>query len=122
MNSTKMNDTDAEHLFDCSVLNSVGIYCVIVMSIALVSNIILIWILLKHKKELLKNLNILILIVSLLSLIGTFFGFPILIATCFKCRYNLFLKEEIKIKFEFLDIYLEKLDVGLKHLPAILHP
>ena len=86
MNLTKMNDTEDEHLFECSVLNNVGIYCVIVMVIALFSNVILISILAKHKKELLHNLNILVIVVSILSLIGTIVGFPILSATSFKCR------------------------------------
>jgi len=86
MNLKKMNDTEDEHLFECSVLNNVGIYCVIVMVIALFSNVILISILAKHKKELLHNLNILVIVVSILSLIGTIVGFPILIATSFKCR------------------------------------
>ena len=78
-----MNSTDP---FDCVVLNDIGIISIIVLIISVLSNLMLIWLLVRYNKELLNGINLLVLAVSILNLIGTIVAFPILRITSFKCR------------------------------------
>ena len=77
---------------DCPLLNSVAIYCVLLFLVSLVSNFMIILILIKNKKELLHQINILIFVLAFLNLIGTLIGLPVVMITAFKCKFVLHLQ------------------------------
>ena len=65
---------------DCSTLQLVGVYCIILFLISIISNSLLILILIRNRKKLLTSVNIFIFALAILSLIPTL--------TAFKCKYN----------------------------------
>ena len=71
-------DTLSEKLY------SIGIFCIVLLIISLISNTTLIWILLKNKTELLCYSNILVLFLAIISLIGAIIELSIIITTTFK--------------------------------------
>ena len=91
MNDSKENKSEncflQESTVDCFLFNSVGIYCILLFIVSLLSNLKLIWILIKNKKEMLHQINILILVLALLSLIGTLLGLPLITITAFACKF-----------------------------------
>jgi hypothetical protein len=81
------NCLNEEPSVDCFFYASVGIYCIFLFIVSLISNSKLIWIIYKNKKELLHQINILILVLAILSLVGTLFGLPLIIITGFYCKF-----------------------------------
>ena len=74
-------------LVACSTLHNIGIYVVILFIISLISNITVIYILIRHRKSLLTAVNIQILCVSILNLIGTLVELPMVGIAAFVCRF-----------------------------------
>jgi hypothetical protein len=70
---------------DCSILKYAGVYCILLIVISITTNTTLIWLLLKNRKDMLHNFNILILALAILSLFGTLFGLPTVMITTFSC-------------------------------------
>ena len=66
------------------IFENIGIYCVLLIIVSTISNSVLIFILVKNRKKLLHHLNILILVLAILSLIGTLLELPLVIDTAFK--------------------------------------
>ena len=86
----KSNSSDLygpDPLLTCSELKNIGIYVVILFIISVISNITLIYILIKNKKHLLNEVNIQIFALSILSLIGTLIELPMVGIAAFACRY-----------------------------------
>ena len=73
---------------DCSTLQLVGVYCIILFLISIISNSLLILILIRNRKKLLTSVNIFIFALAILSLIPTLIELPLLTITAFKCKYN----------------------------------
>jgi hypothetical protein len=81
------NNSSFEIHIDCRILKIVGIYCILLFIVSSASNITIIWILLKNKKNLFKKIYILIFALAVLSLFGKLTELPLIITTVFKCRY-----------------------------------
>ncbi len=69
-----------------SIFEKIGIYCVSLLIASTISNSVLIFILVNNRKKLLHHLNILILVLAILSLMGTFLELPLVINTAFKAE------------------------------------
>jgi hypothetical protein len=91
MNDSKENNSKncvhEEPAVDCFLFTSAGIYCIFLFIISLLSNSKLIWIIYKYKKELFHQINILILVLAILSLLGTLLGLPLIIIMAFSCKF-----------------------------------
>ena len=121
----KMNKSKSSNFFDdfapdpllkCSELFNIGIYVVILFLISLISNITVIFILLKHKKQLLNRINIQIFALSILNLIGTVIELPMVGIAAFACRYitlKSFYTSSCKQHF-LIDSFLDVTGVYLK--------
>ena len=84
---------------DCKILNVVGGYYIFLFLISCISNIWILWILIKNKM-LLQHANLLLFAVAILSLIGTFIELPLIIVTSFKCKYVV-RKFKVNLVFKF---------------------
>ncbi len=90
MNSSYISDDDLYRpmpLVACSTLRSIGIYIVVLFIISFISNITLIYALIKYRKNLLTALNIQILCLSILNLFGTMIELPMVGIAAFVCRF-----------------------------------
>ena len=85
-NITKNCSNIIEGLVNCSLLKYAGVYCILLIIISITTSLTLIWVFLKHRKELLHSFNIIILALAVISLFGTLVGLPIVISTTFSCR------------------------------------
>jgi hypothetical protein len=115
-NSSNFFDDGPDPLLKCSELINIGIYVVILFIVSLISNITLIYILIKHKKQLLNRINIQIFVLSILNLIGTLIELPMVGIAAFACKYvfsKIFNICNLK-KFSLLDSFLVALDAFLK--------
>ena len=88
-NSTISNQTwiAPNITIECRTSKHIGIYVAVLFSFSLLFNLKLIWIMLSNKKELLDSGNILILVLTILSLIGTVVELPFVAIAAFKCQY-----------------------------------
>ena len=87
--SNSLNSSDPysrSALVECSILTNVGIYCVVLFIISITLNLVLIWILIKHRQQLLDSINALILSLSILSLLGTLIELPMVAIAAFSCK------------------------------------
>ena len=76
-------------LVDCKILISLGVYCFLLFILSIITNTILIWLLVKYKKDLMQQINSLILALAILALIGTMIGLPTVLITLFQCKFVL---------------------------------
>jgi heme A synthase len=90
LNLSNLNDTQDPYsrdpIVECSILTHIGIYCVILLILSIILNIILIWILIKHRKQLLDSANVLILILSILNFLGSITELPLVGTAAFMCK------------------------------------
>ena len=71
---------------ECYILRPFGVYLIILFIISLTCNLSVISAILKHKKDLLKHINILTLANCIFGLIETLIGIPIYLTSLFSCK------------------------------------
>ena len=72
---------------DCSILTSIGVFCIILFLVSVLSNSTLMWILIKNRDDLFNTVNILTVILSAINLIGTLIEIPMVGTAAFKCKF-----------------------------------
>ena len=115
-NSSNFFGDGPDPLLKCSELINIGIYVVILFIVSFISNVTLIYILIKHRKQLLNRINIQIFVLSILNLIGTLIELPMVGIAAFACKYifsKIFYIYSFK-KILLLDSFLVALDAYLK--------
>ena len=87
---SNLNDTEDPYsrdpIVECSVLTHIGVYCTVLLILSIIFNITLIWILIKHRRQLLDNANILILFLAILNFIGSITELPMVGTAAFMCK------------------------------------
>ena len=84
-NSTDENWEPPQSPVDCSTLNYIGIYCIILFVISIISNTTILGLIIKFSKQLLVN-NILMIWLIILNLIGTLIELPLVAFSAFSCK------------------------------------
>jgi hypothetical protein len=72
---------------DCSIVTSIGVFCVALFVVSVWSNSTVIWILIKNRNHLFNTVNILTVILSGINLIGTIIELPMVGTAAFQCKF-----------------------------------